>query len=578
MLPILKLMLAGSMVLAFSAYGGECGACNKAVAATLPNRQEATRFLTQASFGPTQQEVSHLMAIGYAAWLDEQFAAPMDMVPHVAAWDASNKAIMAIDTRSRASTGEVVSSFWRQALTSRDQLRQRIAFALSEIFVISMRNSCGDNAYSRGAADYLDMLGRLSFGKYRDLLESVALHPVMGCYLSHIKNQREDVSTGRVPDENFAREIMQLFSIGLYELNADGSAKLDARNQPIETYSSADISGMAKVFTGWSWWCAGGLTQGCFYSNPNSPNQYVTAMRPYTLYHSVTEKRFLNAVVPASMFVTPEDSLKIALDTLSNHANVGPFLSKQLIQRLVTSNPSPAYVQRVAQAFRASGGNLKVMIKAILLDPQARDMANLSAPTFGKVREPILSMTALMRAMGVHSDSGVYMITDTADPSFSLGQSALSAPTVFNFFRPGFALPNSRSAAQGLVAPELQIATETSVAGYVNAMALFMRAGIGRIGYDNKATRADVQLNANIDPHDPLLALADSPWLLVEEINQRLMYGTMPTATKTDIATTLNALYFGPTPSAERTLYVRRNRLWSALLLTVASPDFQIQR
>jgi uncharacterized protein (DUF1800 family) len=248
-----------------------------------PTRQEAARFLTQATFGPTQADVAHVMAVGYKAWLDEQFAAPMADTSHVAAWDKANAVIMAMNAGSRASTGEVTSSFWRQAVTSPDQLRQRVAFALSEIFVVSMSDSCGDNAYSRGAADYLDMLGRQAFGNYRDLLESVSVHPVMGCYLSHLKNQKEDLDTGRVPDENFAREIMQLFSIGLYQLKQDGSLQADAQQQPVDTYTAADISGLAKVFTGWSWWCAQGRTPGCFFSNPNQPEQYVTGMRGYAL-------------------------------------------------------------------------------------------------------------------------------------------------------------------------------------------------------------------------------------------------------------------------------------------------------
>ncbi|MES2088891.1 MAG: DUF1800 family protein [Pseudomonadota bacterium] len=225
---------------------------SEAVNATL-TRQAATRFLTQATFGPTQAEVDHVMAVGYQAWLDEQFAMPMDTTSHVAAWDAANAAIMAVDAGQRASSGEVASTFWRQAVTGRDQLRQRVAFALSEIFVVSVADSCGGNAYSRGAASYLDMLGRRSFGKFRELLESVTLHPVMGCYLSHLQNQKENVDTGRVPDENFAREVMQLFSIGLLELNVDGSLRLDAKLQPQETYTAADVAGLAKVFTGWSW-------------------------------------------------------------------------------------------------------------------------------------------------------------------------------------------------------------------------------------------------------------------------------------------------------------------------------------
>ncbi|CAH0351561.1 DUF1800 family protein [Aquabacterium sp. CECT 9606] len=540
-------------------------------------RQQATRFLTQATFGPTQAEVDHLMAVGYQTWLDEQFAVPMSSTSHVAAWDASNAAIMKIDAGQRASSGEVTSSFWRQAVTGPDQLRQRVALALSEIFVVSTADSCGSNAYSRGAAGYLDMLGRQAFGSYRELLESVALHPVMGCYLSYFQNQKEDLSTGRVPDENFAREVMQLFSIGLYQLNLDGSVKTDARQQPLETYTAADVSDLAKVFTGWGLNCSTGFTASCFFSNPSIPEQFTADMRGFALYHSTAEKSFLGTVVPANLLSTPEADLKAALDTLSSHPNVGPFIGKQLIQRLVTSNPSPAYVARVASAFKASGGSLRTTVSAILLDTEARNTAALNSSTFGKVREPILRFSALLRAMDARSDSGLYLINSTAE---SLGQSALASPSVFNFFRPGYVKPGSSSAAAKLVTPELQIATETTAAAYVNFMTSFIWAGTGRAGLDNKGTRGDVQLDFNVNPNSPWLARADEPTTLVEELNQRLMYGTMPAALKTEITQAVMAVDFRakPTPTADQIAGTRKYRLWSALLLTVASPEFQVQK
>jgi len=543
-----------------------------------PNRQDATRFLTQATFGPTPQEVSHLMHVGFDVWLDEQFAEPMSATSHLNSWDASNKAIKAINTQFNASRGEVVSSFWRQAMTSKDQLRQRVAMALSEIFVISVRDSCGDNGYSRGAADYLDMLGRKAFGTYRALIESVALHPVMGCYLSGIKNLPDDPKTGRVPDENFARELMQLFSIGLYELNMDGSVKLDASQQAIETYAQTDISGLAKVFTGWSWWCSGGLTKGCYFSDPNAPEQYITPMRGYALYHSKADKHFLNKAVSGGLFATPQDSITQALNIIATHPNVGPFIGKQLIQRLVTSNPSPAYVMHVAQAFNASGGNLQATVRAILLDPEARADRRSDTSNFGKVREPILRLTALLRAVGAHSDSGFWLLTDTTDPSITLGQSPLSSPSVFNFFRPGFMRPGSTSGQLGLVAPELQLANEVSAAGYVNFMTQFMWGGAGTRGYNNMAARQDVQLNATIDATDPLLPLTDSPSAFVEEINQRLLWGTMSSQLKRELIETVAGITWGANPNPTDILNVRRERLWSTLLLTTVSPEFLVQR
>lgn len=597
---IVRTLLPAMLAALLSACGGGCGSCSATTTSQdlsasadtplvqlaavnlqrAPNRQEATRFLTQATFGPTPDDVAHLMAAGYEAWLDEQFAMPMASVSHVAAWDAANKAIMAVDAGQRASSGEVTSTFWRQAIAGPDQLRQRVVFALSEIFVVSVADSCGGNAFSRGAADYLDMLGRQAFGNYRSLIESVALHPVMGCYLSHMKNLPADVSTGRVPDENFARELMQLFSIGLYELNADGSLKTDALQQPIETYGPSDIAGLAKVFTGWSWWCNTGLTPACFNSAPSVPAQYVTPMRGYGLFHDTSEKRFLNTVIPGSWFATPESSLKSALDGLSSHPNVGPFIGKQLIQRLVTSNPSPAYVARVAAAYTASQGSLKAMLKAILLDTEARSASTLQNDRFGKLREPLLKLSAVMRAVGTRSESGLYLITTTADPGQSLGQSAMASPSVFNFFRPAYMHPGSFSAQAKLATPELQIANETSAAGYVNAMTGFMWSGTGRHGFDNKAAKADVQLKANVDAADTFLGMADAPASFVEEINQRLMYGTMPQALKDDIVQAIGSIDYRakPVATADQITATRRARLWSALLLTAVSPEFQVQR
>ncbi|MBI5924576.1 MAG: DUF1800 domain-containing protein [Aquabacterium sp.] len=544
------------------------------------SRQEATRFLTQASFGPTPEEVSHLMSVGIPAWLDEQFDMPLSTMSHVQAWDLSDHAIKQARPGQRASSGEVVGSFMRQALTSKDQLRQRVAFALSEIFVVSIKDSCGDNAYSRGVAGYLDMLGRHAFGSFRDLLASVSLNPVMGCYLSHMKNRGENASSGRVPDENYAREIMQLFSIGLYQLNKDGSLKTDAAGQPIETYGPADITGLAKVFTGWSWWCPQGLTPTCFSSDPSLPQQYVTDMRGYALYHSRSEKRFLGTVIGASLFSSPQSDLDVALDVLSAHPNVGPFIGKQLIQRLITSNPSPAYVQRVAQAFDRSGGSLRAMVRAVYLDPEARNLSALSSNSFGKVREPILRFTALARAIGVRSDSGMFLVTSLEDPGTSLGQSPMASSSVFNFFRPAYVMPGSRMARAGLLTPELQISTETSAAGYINFLTSFMWGGLGSSGYGGAGPRQDIQLLANADPQHPLSRLTDRPAELVEELNQLLMYGTMPQELAQELREAVTSVEFrvSSPPTTEQIARTRQHRLWTALLLTAASPEYQVQR
>lgn len=536
---------------------------------------EAARFLTQATFGPTPSEVKHLQAIGYEAWIDEQLAMPAVGPNHQEYWDQRHQAIIAKKPGSRAGPGELVHSFWAHALTGPDQLRQRMAFALSEIFVVSWADNCVDNN-SRGASNYLDILDKHAFDQYRTLLEAVTLHPVMGCYLSHLKNQREDESTGRVPDENFARELMQLFSIGLYQLNSDGSNQLDANGHPIETYSPQDISGLAKVMTGWSWDCSTWPSDTCFiWGDPTNDGastgqQYVSAMKPYAKYHSRSEKQFLGIrIAPQPFWPDATGDLQIALDKLASHPNVGPFIGRQLIQRFITSNPSSTYVARVTAAFDRSGGSLGQTMKAILLDPEARD-ANQARynPRFGKVREPILKLSAMLRGIGVKSKTGRFLMPVTDDAGTSLNQAPLKAPTVFNFFRPGYVPPGSEAAKQGMVAPELQLVQETSVAGYVNFMRDVQFAGLGAYGFDNTERESDVQLAFNVDPDSDWLRLTAAPNELVEALNQRLMYDSMPDKLRTEIVNAVKAI-----PPEMKLVRVR-----SAVLLTVASPSFQVQK
>jgi uncharacterized protein (DUF1800 family) len=542
---------------------------------------EAARFLTQATFGPTQQSVGELTDLGYRAWLNNQFSLPLPAKSYVAYNDERNAAWMARNAGSRAGSGDILNHFWRNAITGQDQLRQRVAFALSEIFVVSFNDKCGDQN-SRGMADYYDMLGRQAFGTYRDLLEAVALHPIMGCYLSHIHNTKEDSSTGRVPDENFAREIMQLFSIGLYGLNEDGSL-IQGASGPALTYSQSDIGGLAKVFTGFSWDCPIPDDDGCFDRGTSytgmvsNPLRWSGRMLAYPRYHSTSAKSFLGQTLPAQSSPSPSASLKFALDVLAQHPNVGPFIGKQLIQRLVTSNPSPAYVQRVAQAFKASNGSLRAMVNAILLDPEARDVTQaMSNLHFGKVREPVLRLSAALRALDARSDTGDYLVGQTSETAFALSQAPLFSPSVFNFFRPGYAPPKSSTSDNGLVAPELQITDEISVAGYTNYMRKMLVSGIGQAGYFgdgiNGVMRGDVRPGYVEQPNHEWRQLAETPTALVNAIDQRFLYGTMSATLKQDLIDVATDIR---DPNAA----VRQNqRLWLTLLITLASPEFLVQR
>lgn len=550
-------------------------------AVALPNRNpgefpstpgEASRFLTQATFGPIDADVSRVSQLGYRGWIEEQFLRPR--VYHGTYWDAENALITAATGGERTAFGDqVTNSFWKQALTGNDQLRQRVAFALSQIFVVSMVDGTIDywDKRTRGVAAYLDMLDDNAFGNYRILLESVALHPMMGRYLSHLGNEKEDPDSGRLPDENFAREVMQLFSIGLIQLNLDGTPKLSA-GQPIPTYGPDDVAGLAKVFTGWGWY-GPDTSEGRWRGWIEAPDRNYRPMQPYPAYHSTSEKSFLGTTIAAQASADPRASLKIALDALFYHPNVGPFIGKQLIQRLVTSNPSPGYVERVASAFNNNGagirGDMKTVIRAVLLDPEARKLDG--GPTYGKLREPILRLSAFLRAFNSTSRSGKYLVGRTDDPSYSLAQSPLFSPSVFNFYRPGFVPPNTDTGDAGLTAPEMQITNEVSVAGYANYMMFALINGVPLWGSD----QGDIKPNFT-----ELLPLAQTPPALIERINAKLFSGAMSDSLKTSIQDGIGTINI-PAPTATNKTKVdeaKLNRVRFALLLALASPEFITQK
>jgi len=576
-----------ALVIALSACGGADDAANGGIDPRAdteppppdvsPARVDAVRFLTQATFGPTDAEVSHVIDVGYSAWIDEQIAKPP--ASHRAAWEAADAEARAADPTDMASTRDVLDSFYRQAVGGEDQLRQRVAFALSEIFVVSMVDGSVIQ-HPRGVAGYLDTLARGAFGNFRDLLQDVSLHPMMGLYLSHLHNQKENPATGRVPDENYAREVMQLFSIGLYRLNADGSVQT-AEGKPLETYTSEDISGLAKVFTGWSWF--GPNTSNARFFESSTARDADREWRPmisYGQFHSTSEKRFLGKVVGAQGSPDPEASLKVALDALHQHPNVGPFIGKQLIQRLVTSNPSPAYVARVAAAFNDSAGkrgDMRAVVRAVLLDAEARDPALAGDNRFGKLREPVLRLTAFLRAFDARSDSGKFLVGTTDDPGLQLGQSPLRSPSVFNFFRPGYVPPNTQAGSLNLSVPEMQITHETTVAGYANYMRSAVQNGVGFNGTKGNAARRDLQPDYGDE-----LAVADQAAVLVHRVTGKLITGRVPAALKNEIEAAVRSI---PIPALRsdgrnqrRIDDAKRNRMMLAVYLTLVSPEFIVQK
>ncbi|MEY4427661.1 MAG: hypothetical protein RLZZ182_350, partial [Pseudomonadota bacterium] len=401
-----------------------------------------------------------------------------------------------------------------------------------------------------------------------------------GCYLSHLHNQKADLSSGRVPDENFAREVLQLFSIGLVQLRSDGTPTRP--EAPQETYDAADIAALARAFTGFSWDCPERRTQeeGCFLywgttGRPGYTDPWTVPMVAYPAYHDTAPKTFLGQTVPGR--TDPMETLRLTLDVIARHRNVAPFISQQLIQRLVTSNPAPDYVARVAAVFTSSGGDLGQTVKAILLDPKARLPEFTQDASHGKAREPVLVMAAMLRAFEAQSDSGRYLILPTDDATQGLNQSPMMAPSVFNFYRPGYVPPEHGS--QGLKAPELQIAHETSLPGLANLLRNTIWHGLGRQGYNDQATRPDVQLAFNTAGNDPLLAMADEPDRLIRALHARLSY-RLSEATRADIVEAVRSIDYRPAsnPTSVQINDTRRVRLWAALTLAVVSPDFMVQQ
>ncbi len=521
-----------------------------------PTRSEAARFLTQATFGPAPTDVDRVTAIGYAAWLDEQFTSQAST--HLPAVPAFGDTI----TPQFLGPFPLLSTFWTKAAIAPDQLRQRAMYSLSQLFVISMIDA-NVLSYPQGIATYMDVLGRDAFGHFRQLLEDVTLSPMMGLYLSHLGNQKEDPASGRVPDENYAREVMQLLTIGLVELNPDGTVKLDSRREPIETYSNDDVIGLARVFTGWSWSSPvkDEASFQPFRGFAVNDDRALKPMEPYPQFHSTSPKTFLGKTIPAG--TSAEESLKQALDHLFNHPNVGPFIGRQLIQRLVTSNPSAAYVARVSAAFDNNGqgvrGDMRAVWRAILLDPEARDAAKLDDPQFGKLREPVLRLSAWMRAFNVKSTSGNYNVYFTDDPASGIGQAPFRSPSVFNFYRPGYVPPNTGAAAAGLVVPEMQITSETSASSYINFVESMAVLG---------ATGFLLDLTADYSGER---AISDDVDALVNRMDERLTYGAMSAETKALMREAVGSVPLN-------TFDARGNRVRLALLFTLSSPDFIVQR
>ncbi|MFK7886305.1 MAG: DUF1800 family protein [Gammaproteobacteria bacterium] len=523
-------------------------------------RSAASRFLKQATFGPTRSQIDELVVQNnLSAWIDEQMVLPVSTtLPYV----------QANSNGSLRTTRHYI--WWHNVMRGEDQLRQRVAFALSQIFVISDLDYSLGNAQF-GVSHYYDMLGAQAFGNYRDLLDRVARHPTMGIYLSMVRNRRAEPALNIRPDENFAREILQLFSVGLTQLAPDGRPV--PVNAPAPTYTQDTVEAFARVFTGWNF----ADSPGTWVSNDVTGYDKTLYMvadynpAPPNAYHDTQAKTLLDgASLPdSSASATPaEDDLAAALDNIFNHRNVGPFFGRLLIQRLTTSNPSPAYVSRVAARFDDNGsgvrGDLGAVVKAILLDPEARHGRRQNAD-FGKAKEPIMRLTQLWRALdavpGVASEADFFRTyakpSDRIDEI--LGQAVMRSPSVFNFYLPDHPLPGA--GPSGRVAPEMQILTEANV-GATNNM-LFQQI---YTFHNRNPDGADNVARVNIDP---LVAVADDVDRLIEDLNTLLLAGGMPVAMRATLKAHLLAIDDSPEGLDKRAL--------DALFLIAASPLFMVQ-
>jgi uncharacterized protein (DUF1800 family) len=533
-------------------------------------KNEASAFLSRATFGATQEEIDQLLSLeDYEKWFEEQFAYPATL--HMAWAEKHAKGVNGTgdlkehpeDWRnySDALGNLQLDAWWDIVVHADDQLRQRLAFALSEIFVIS--NVGPLITYPDARISFYDTLVENAFSNFETLLQRVTYHPAMGKYLSYLGNAKAGM-IGAHPDENYAREVMQLFSIGLYQLNDDGSYKVDQKGNPLHTYTQKDVTEMAKVFTGLS--DANGMfpVEGSFDTHKGR----TTPMEAFEEYHDKTQKKILGKTIPAGG--TTKEDINKALHILFMHPNVAPFIGRQLIQRLVTSNPSAGYIQRVSAVFNDNGkgvrGDMKAVVKAILLDKEALQGAKLYPKTFGKFREPLLYISHLFRAFHAQNGEHILMQEDTPlyhyrsfnlqKTDFTQQQGPLSALTVFNYFTPDDA--PYRLKRQNLLAPELTIYGKSGIDDLL--MGLIHKNGFV---YKLFEITAELQLN-------PLKKYIHNKQYneAIDYLDKLLCAGTLSATSKTEIKKYLQSQHQTQEDALTRHL----------IGIVMVSPDYALQR
>jgi uncharacterized protein (DUF1800 family) len=521
-----------------------------------------------AGFGEDADDLAALVNQNAEDWLAAQLA--LAHTPYLA---ETNALVASLDDNSARFRAHLIV-FWKRAVEANDPLRHRMAYALSQIVVASDRSV----ESTKAMAYYMDVLAENAFGNYKDVLMDITYSPAMADYLTYLYNEKADEETGRMPDENYAREILQLFSIGVNELNIDGTLKLDAMGDPIPTFDNSDIGGLARVFTGlvldtessddWETW----------FTTPLITSQWI---------HSEKEKAFLGSTIPEN---TPAaESIEQAIDIIFNHPNVAPFISRQLIQRFTAANPEPAYVQRVAEAFESGTflgpdgtqfgstgrGDLSATLAAILLDESQFDASFEvegagDLTDVGKIREPVLNFVHWARAFDVSPVSTVLEGSLFWETDKTLGQSPFGSLSVFNFYRPGFIPGGTQAGAQGLTVPEMQLVNAASRNSYIDFMTNYVmdRTYIFEGDPDTVSFKPD---------YDTLIASAEDIPAMINHLDTLLTYGRMSDATKQNI-TDLLAEVTIRTSTPERTADDKLLRAELAVLLVVTSPEYMVHQ
>jgi uncharacterized protein (DUF1800 family) len=488
--------------------------------AQITSERSDARFLDQATWGPTPSSVKQLEGTTIAGWLNAQFTLNTSDLP--------DQPILNSDGNSNTSLAPVKAAFFQNAVSGEDQLRQRVAFVLSQIWVVSQTSGVTP-AYAY--PPYWRIFRDNAFGNYRDVIKAVTLSPAMGRYLNMANNNKANPSKDTAANENYARELMQLFTLGLTQLNADGSPVLDQNKNPVPTYNQTVVTNLAKVLTGWTYPTAPGAT-----AKTNNPPNYTGQMLAVDAEHDKTAKAiFANITIPAGQ--TAEQDLDALLDALMSQPTMAPFVSRQLIQHLVTSNPSPAYIKRVAQVFENNGsrvtGDLKAVVTAILTDPEARAGDSASAPVnpnFGHLREPILFMTNILRGL----NATLSPASTVRNAAAEMGENLFAAPSVFSYFSPQYRTVN------GLFGPEFQIYSTQTVAD---------RADIVNAALYGKL---DASTTVNLAP---FVSQAGNTANLLEYTSCVFLHGEMSTALQQAATAAVNAAAT-PTTKAQAALYV----------------------